>query len=239
MSLLRRLLRSEQAGLLLIIAVMVAGLSLAAGSHVDDATGRTVNNFFNSYTLIQTATDASFFAIMAVGATIVIISGGIDLSVGSVYALAGVTMGLMLRAHPGLGGGAAVMLSLLGLRRRRPWRRGRERPPGRRAARAPVHHHARQHVDPARDRVRDQQGREHPLARAADARSRRRRWAWAPRFTPSRCWRWCWSPPSAPSIWGAPSWGGTSTRSAGIRKPAALPGCVWAASRWASTCWPV
>ncbi|HSS38298.1 MAG TPA: ABC transporter permease [Polyangia bacterium] len=113
MSILRRLLRSEQAGLLLIIALMVAGLSLAAGSHVDDATGRTINNFFNSYTLIQTATDASFFAIMAVGATIVIISGGIDLSVGSVYALAGVTMGLMLRAHPGLGGGAAVVLSLL------------------------------------------------------------------------------------------------------------------------------
>jgi ribose/xylose/arabinose/galactoside ABC-type transport system permease subunit len=113
MSVLQRLLRSEQAGLLLIIGVMVAGLSLAAGSHVDEATGRTVNNFFNSYTLIQTATDASFFAIMAVGATIVIISGGIDLSVGSVYALAGVTMGLMLRAHPGLGGAAAVLLSLL------------------------------------------------------------------------------------------------------------------------------
>src|SRR5262249_56338526 len=48
--------------------------------------------------LIQTATDASFFAVMAVGATFVIISGGIDLSVGSVYALAGVTMALVLRA---------------------------------------------------------------------------------------------------------------------------------------------
>ena len=115
MSLLRRLLRSEQAGLVLIILVMVVGLTLAAGSHVDplSPSGRSVNNFLNSYTLIQTATDASFFAIMAVGATIVIISGGIDLSVGSVYALAGVTMGLMLRAHPGLGGTAAVLLSLL------------------------------------------------------------------------------------------------------------------------------
>jgi len=112
-STLTRLLRSEQAGLLLIIGLMVVGLSVAAGSHVDDATGRSINNFFNSYTLIQTATDASFFAIMAVGATIVIISGGIDLSVGSVYALAGVTMGLMLRAHPGLGSGGAVVLSLL------------------------------------------------------------------------------------------------------------------------------
>ena len=47
-----------------------------------------MNNFWNSNTLIQTATDASFFAIMAIGATMVIISGGIDLSVGSIYALA-------------------------------------------------------------------------------------------------------------------------------------------------------
>ena len=31
---------------------------------------------------------------MAVGATIVIICGGIDLSVGSIYALAGVTMAI-------------------------------------------------------------------------------------------------------------------------------------------------
>ena len=35
---------------------------------------------------------------MAVGATIVIISGGIDLSVGSIYALAGVTTAMVLRA---------------------------------------------------------------------------------------------------------------------------------------------
>ena len=42
---------------------------------------------------MQTATDASFFAIMAIGATMVIISGGIDLSVGSIYALSGVDDG--------------------------------------------------------------------------------------------------------------------------------------------------
>ena len=94
---LRRLLRSQQVGLVLIIVTLVAALSLLAGSHVDEATGKTINNFFNSHTLIQTATDASFVAIMAVGATVVIISGGIDLSVGSVYALAGVAMGLLLR----------------------------------------------------------------------------------------------------------------------------------------------
>jgi ribose transport system permease protein len=108
MTVLRRLLRSQQAGLVLIIVGLLVVLSLAAGSHVDESTGRTVNNFFNTYTLIQTATDASFIAIMAVGATVVIISAGIDLSVGSVYALAGVVMGLALRDSTG---GAGTVLA--------------------------------------------------------------------------------------------------------------------------------
>ena len=43
------------------------------------------------------ATDASAFAIMGVGATIVIIAGGIDLSVGAVFALSGVVMAMVLR----------------------------------------------------------------------------------------------------------------------------------------------
>jgi ribose/xylose/arabinose/galactoside ABC-type transport system permease subunit len=95
---LRRTLASPQAGLVAVILLLGGMLTLFAGSHVDARSGLTVNNFLNSYTLIQTATDASFFAIMAVGATIVIISGGIDLSVGSVYALAGVTTAMTLRA---------------------------------------------------------------------------------------------------------------------------------------------
>src|SRR6202045_1805365 len=48
----------------------------------------TVNKFFNARTIVQIAKDTSFFAIMAVGMTVVIITAGIDLSVGSVYALA-------------------------------------------------------------------------------------------------------------------------------------------------------
>ncbi len=113
MIVLRRLLRSQQAGLLLIIVALMIALAIAAGSHVDESTGATVNNFFNSYTLIQTATDASFIAIMAVGATVVIISGGIDLSVGSVYALAGVVMGLVLREAGPRAAPGAVWLGLL------------------------------------------------------------------------------------------------------------------------------
>jgi ribose transport system permease protein len=98
----RKLLASQQAGLVIIIVLLGAILTAFAGSHVDRLTGLPVNNFLNSHTLIQIGTDASFFAIMAVGATIVIISGGIDLSVGSIYALAGVAMAMVLRsADPG------------------------------------------------------------------------------------------------------------------------------------------
>jgi ribose transport system permease protein len=93
-----KILGSAQAGLLLVILCLAALLTVLAGAHPDRLTGEPVNNFLNSYTLIQTATDASFFAIMAVGATIVIISGGIDLSVGSIYALAGVSTAMVLRA---------------------------------------------------------------------------------------------------------------------------------------------
>jgi ribose/xylose/arabinose/galactoside ABC-type transport system permease subunit len=103
-------INSPQAGLVLVIAVLCGTLAAFAGSHVDRVTGQPINSFLNSYTLIQTATDASFFAVMAVGATLVIISGGIDLSVGSIYALAGTTMALVLRAVGPLDGGGAVFL---------------------------------------------------------------------------------------------------------------------------------
>jgi len=107
-----RILSSAQAGLLLVILGLATILTLLAGSHPDRITGEPVNNFLNSYTLIQTATDASFFAIMAVGATIVIISGGIDLSVGSIYALAGVSAAMVLRAVAPDGAFATVVVGL-------------------------------------------------------------------------------------------------------------------------------
>jgi ribose/xylose/arabinose/galactoside ABC-type transport system permease subunit len=49
-----------------------------------------VNKFFNRDNLVIVATSASFYAIMAVGLTMIIILGGIDLSVGAIYALAAV-----------------------------------------------------------------------------------------------------------------------------------------------------
>jgi ribose transport system permease protein len=109
----RRLFGSPQAGLVLVIVALAAVLTAFAGTHQDRVTGLTVNNFLNANTLIQTATDASFFAIMAVGATLVIISAGIDLSVGSVYALSAVAMALLLRAHAPASGAGAVLVGLI------------------------------------------------------------------------------------------------------------------------------
>ena len=104
-------MRHGSSGLIGIILLLGVILSLFAGSHAD-ATGAMRNNFLNSYTLIQVATDASFFAIMAIGATLVIVAGGIDLSVGAIYALAGVTMALVLRA---VGPMPAIPTVVLGL----------------------------------------------------------------------------------------------------------------------------
>lgn len=50
----------------------------------------TVNKFLDPDNLILVAKDASFIAIMAIGMTAIIVMGGIDLSVGSIYALAAI-----------------------------------------------------------------------------------------------------------------------------------------------------
>jgi len=73
----------------------------------------TVNKFFNAKTLVQIAKDTSFFAIMAVGMTFVIITGGIDLSVGATYALASVCGALVLNQAGSSGGIGGVLLGIL------------------------------------------------------------------------------------------------------------------------------
>src|SRR5580700_3242556 len=73
----------------------------------------SVNKFFNPQTLIQIAKDTSFFAIMAVGMTFVIITGGIDLSVGAIYALASVSGALVLSPYGPSGGAVATALGIL------------------------------------------------------------------------------------------------------------------------------
>lgn len=85
------------AGALIVIFVV---LSIVAPSFL------TADNLFNL------GSQTSVNAVMAVGVTLVIITGGIDLSVGSVSALAGV-VGVILMAHYGFGPLAGIACGLL------------------------------------------------------------------------------------------------------------------------------
>ena len=79
----------QEMGLGIVLLAIVAVLSFY-GWH-DAAAGRP-NTFLNFDNLIDgVATPMSYYAIMAVGLTIVIITGGIDISVGSIMALAAPT----------------------------------------------------------------------------------------------------------------------------------------------------
>jgi len=83
---------------------------------------RRVNKFLQPGNLDKLVKNTSFFAIMAVGATLVIITGGIDLSIGSVYCLAAVSGAMFLNyfgptgpgasAHPVLVTAAGILLCI-------------------------------------------------------------------------------------------------------------------------------
>ena len=75
------------------------------------------NKFLNAQNLAQLAKDTSFIAIMAVGATFIIVSGGIDLSVGAIYALASVLGALVFHAYGpnGLHAGSPALGAALGM----------------------------------------------------------------------------------------------------------------------------
>src|SRR2546423_1705395 len=76
--------RVQELGLLVVIFVLAAILVIYGRI---DARGGT-NTFLNAQNLIdQVATVMAVYAIMAVGETVVIITGGIDISVGSIFAL--------------------------------------------------------------------------------------------------------------------------------------------------------
>ncbi len=103
----RKILRGQEIGLIVVILVLGAGIA-AFSDPVrikDTETGKKyeVNRFLQPKNLDRLIKDTSFFAIMAVGATVIIITGGIDLSVGSVYCLAAVCGAMFLQRY-GSGG---------------------------------------------------------------------------------------------------------------------------------------
>jgi ribose transport system permease protein len=62
--------------------------------------------------LVNVARQIAFEALIAFGMTLVIVTGGIDLSVGSLVALSGVVAGHAMRATAGAGGEAAIAAGL-------------------------------------------------------------------------------------------------------------------------------
>ncbi len=132
---LRSLLKFQESGLLLVILALGLLLTAFSGTvriplferaadggrqrmFITNAAGERTpafvekNKFLNAQNLAQLAKDTSFTAIMAVGMAVVIISGGIDLSVGAIYALASVLGALVLHHYGPDGGGAASGLGV-------------------------------------------------------------------------------------------------------------------------------
>ena len=135
--------------------------------------GFLYNNFFSTLVLGDILADNAFIIIAAIGTTFVILSGGIDLSIGSMIGFVGVVMANLdvVGWHPLA---SAAMMLCFGLRFRRA--------PGahHRLLRDPaVHRHARRAVPAARQLLHDQsgfraappsvrrglRGSQHPLAR--------------------------------------------------------------------------
>jgi ribose/xylose/arabinose/galactoside ABC-type transport system permease subunit len=103
--------RIKETGLLGVVVALGLLLAVFGGSMPvrDRGTGETrmANKFLRADNLDKLAKNTSFFAIMAVGATLVIIAGGIDLSVGSIYCLAAVCGAMFLHRFGPQGAGAS------------------------------------------------------------------------------------------------------------------------------------
>tara|TARA_R110002126_G_C10489245_1_gene503146 strand:+ start:3491 stop:4552 length:1062 start_codon:yes stop_codon:yes gene_type:complete len=83
-SLIRRLLSAKETGVFLALVVMCVFLSMSTES------------FLSTTNLLNVGRQVSLLGIMAIGMTFVLISGEIDLSVGSTYALAGLSTGMLI-----------------------------------------------------------------------------------------------------------------------------------------------
>ncbi|MEK7475300.1 MAG: ABC transporter permease [Candidatus Coatesbacteria bacterium] len=92
-----RALRFRETGIVVVLVVMGAVLWAVA-----PRTAAGESTFLNRENLMQVARAFSFIGIASVGATLVIVSGGIDLSVGSVLGLTVVTTAMALSAGWGI-----------------------------------------------------------------------------------------------------------------------------------------
>ncbi|MEQ9811893.1 MAG: ABC transporter permease [Azospirillaceae bacterium] len=99
-SMVGRALGARETGIFLALVLMCVGLSFASES------------FLTSQNLLNVGRQVSLLGIMAVGMTFVLISGEVDLSVGSTYALAGLATGMLIVAQWALFPAVIVGLSI-------------------------------------------------------------------------------------------------------------------------------
>ncbi|MFB2552506.1 ABC transporter permease [Ensifer soli] len=97
-SLLRRLMLTQEMWIALAILVLGLVVSMISGK------------FATSGNLLNILQNACFIGLMALGMTPVLISGGIDISVGSILGLSGVSLGILLNAGAPLPVGIAGAL---------------------------------------------------------------------------------------------------------------------------------
>jgi len=91
--------RLQEAGLLLVILLL--GVVITAAADTIELRGESVNAFLRADNLLaNVATPMAWIAIMALGATFVIISGGIDISVGSIFGLSALGTAAVLQELP-------------------------------------------------------------------------------------------------------------------------------------------
>ena len=86
------------------------GAKDAASRHGDNPT-EDLKNFFSTVNVVTILAQSVIVAIGALGMTLIIVSGGIDLSVGSVIALTSVTGAVLLRAS--WASGSALLVTVL------------------------------------------------------------------------------------------------------------------------------
>ena len=86
-----RLLHAQASGVLLFTTYLVLFLYWYSAE-----------TFWTTQNLLNVARNVSFVAIMAIGQAMVIITGGIDLSMGSVLGLAGMVAGVLLNQEHGV-----------------------------------------------------------------------------------------------------------------------------------------
>ena len=114
---LRRLVRGQEIGIFLVLLAMIVVFTLLT---VPDGKTLADQKFLTSINIQNILLNFSWTAIAAFGATMVIITAGIDLSVGSVMALAGLATAWLISpdTSPFLGGaevvpGAVIPLAVL------------------------------------------------------------------------------------------------------------------------------